>query len=101
VRAAGGGARSAIWRQWLADIFEADITLVNSSEGGAFGVALLAGVGTGVWTGTREACDATLRVTSRTSPTQEAALRRRYDETYALYRSLYPTLKESFHKLSA
>lgn len=101
VRAAGGGARNAHWRQWLADIFEADITLVNSSEGGAFGVALLAGVGTGVWAGTHEACDATLRVTSRTSPTQDASLRRRYDESYAMYRSLYPTLKESFHKLSA
>ncbi len=100
VRAAGGGARSPIWRQWLADIFEADITLVNSSEGGAFGVALLAGVGTGVWAGAREACDATLRVTSRTSPSQDASLRRRYDEAYAMYRSLYPTLKDSFHALS-
>jgi xylulokinase len=100
VRAAGGGARNANWRQWLADIFEADITLVNSSEGGAFGVALLAGVGTGVWGSTREACDATLRVTSRTSPTTDAAVRRRCDDAYAMYRSLYPTLKESFHRLS-
>lgn len=100
VRAAGGGARNPIWRQWLADIFDADITLVNSSEGGAFGVALLAGVGTGVWGSVHEACDTTLRVTSRTAPTLDAAVRRRYDDTYLMYRSLYPALKGSFHALS-
>jgi hypothetical protein len=41
-----------------------------------------------------------LRVTARTSPTQDASLRRRYDDAYALYRSLYPTLKGTFHALS-
>jgi xylulokinase len=100
VRAAGGGARSPIWRQWLADIFDAEITLINSSEGGAMGVALLAGVGTGVWRTTREACNAVLRVTSRTEPTKDAGTRRAYDEAYAQFRALYPTLKESFHALS-
>lgn len=100
VRAAGGGARSPIWRQWLADIFDAEITLVNSSEGGAFGVALLAGVGAGVWKDTREACSATLRVTSRTAPTKDPAVRRAYDQAYAQFRALYPALKDSFHALS-
>lgn len=100
VRAAGGGARSSIWRQWLADIFNAEITLINSSEGGAFGVALLAGVGTGVWKDTREACAATLRITSRTEPTTDSAVRQKYDDAYAVFRSLYPTLKDTFHKLA-
>jgi xylulokinase len=100
VRAAGGGARSPIWRQWLADIFDAEITLINSSEGGAFGVALLAGVGTGVWASTREACESTLRVTNRTSPTKDASVRRAYDDSYAVFRSLYPTLRNTFHRLS-
>jgi xylulokinase len=96
VRVAGGGAKSAIWRQWLADIFDAEITLVNSSEGGAFGVALLAGVGTGVWASTPEACDATLRVTLRTAPTQDAAVRRAYDAAYARFRACYPALRDVF-----
>jgi len=100
VRVAGGGAKSDIWRQWLADIFDAEITLINSSEGGAFGVALLAGVGTGVWKNTKEACAATLRVTSRTAPTKDAAIRRGYDEAYAEFRALYPALKSHFHTLS-
>jgi xylulokinase len=100
VRVAGGGARNPIWRQWLADIFDAEITLVNSSEGGAFGVALLAGVGAGVWQDTHEACNATLRVTSRTTPTTDPSVRRTYDQAYAHFRALYPTLRDSFHALS-
>ena len=100
VRAAGGGAKSKIWRQWLADIFDAEITLINSSEGGALGVALLAGVGTGVWKTTREACGAVLRVTSRTEPTKDVGVRRGYDEAYAQFKALYPALKNSFHALS-
>ena len=100
VRAAGGGANSKIWRQWLADIFDAEITLINSSEGGALGVALLAGVGTGVWQTAREACGAVLRVTSRTEPTKNVEVRRAYDEAYAQFKALYPALKNSFHALS-
>jgi xylulokinase len=101
VRAVGGGARSAVWRQILADVFDAEITLINSSEGGAFGVALLAGVGTGVWASTREACDATLKVTTRVAPTKDASVRRQYAEMYARYRELYPALKDTFARLAA
>jgi len=100
VRAAGGGARSAVWRQMLADIFEADIALVNSTEGGAFGVALLAGVGAGLWKDAREACNAVIRVTSRTTPSQDPAVRARYAEAYARYREAYPALSALFHRLS-
>ncbi len=100
VRAVGGGARSAVWRQILADVFDAEITLINSSEGGAFGVALLAGVGAGVWSTTREACDATLKVTTRVEPTKDATVRARYAETYALYREMYPALAPIFSKLN-
>ncbi len=101
VRAAGGGARSAIWRQMLADIFQADITLVNSTEGGAFGVALLAGVGTGLWRDVREACDAVIRVTARTSPSDDPAVRQQYDEAYARFRELYPALKSAFARAAS
>jgi xylulokinase len=100
VRAVGGGARSAVWRQILADVFETEITLINSSEGGAFGVALLAGVGIGRWASAREACDATLKVTTRVQPSKDAGVRRRYADMYARYRELYPALKDSFAKLS-
>ncbi|HEY3341314.1 MAG TPA: xylulokinase, partial [Anaerolineae bacterium] len=99
VLAIGGGARSAIWRQILADVFQTEITLINSSEGGAFGVALLAGVGVGVWANARQACDATLKVTTRVEPTKDAGVRRQYAEAYARYRELYPALAGVFAKL--
>ena len=100
VRVAGGGARSKVWRQWLADIFDAEITLINSSEGGAYGVALLAGVGTGFWRDVNQACEATLRVTEHIAPTKDAAVRRGYDAAYAQFRAAYPALKASFHALA-
>ena len=100
VRVAGGGARSAIWRQILADAFASDIALMNSSEGGALGVALLAGVGIGQWRNTAEACDATLRVSNRVSPATDSAVRDAYAVAYERYRGLYPTLKSTFASLA-
>jgi xylulokinase len=49
VRASGGGARSAFWRQILADVFDTAMATVNVTEGAAYGAALLAGVGAGVY----------------------------------------------------
>jgi xylulokinase len=99
IRVAGGGAKSAIWRQMLADIFECEITLINSTEGGAFGVALLSGVGVGVWKDAREACDATLRVTNRVSPSKNTFTREAYKKSYEVYRTLYPILKSTFGRM--
>ncbi len=49
VRASGGGARSDFWRHLQADVYKQPIVLTNAAEGPAYRVALLAGVGTGVW----------------------------------------------------
>jgi xylulokinase len=98
VRVSGGGARSMLWRQILADVFNAELVTVNTTEGAAFGAALLAGVGTGVWRSVDEACTATVRQTGSTSPTSSGAAR--YDQGYAVYRQLYPSLAEVSHQLS-
>jgi xylulokinase len=90
IRASGGGARSAVWRQVQADVFGREVVTVNASEGPAFGAALLAGVGVGVWRSVPEACDACIAVTTRVSP--DAAARAAYDRGYATYRALYPRL---------
>jgi xylulokinase len=94
VRASGGGAASALWRQIMADIFHTEITTLNIAQGPAYGVALLAGVGSGVWGSVPEACRATLRVVDRLAPDpQRAAL---YDRYYQIYRALYPALKDIY-----
>ncbi|KLU61891.1 xylulose kinase [Peptococcaceae bacterium CEB3] len=99
VRVSGGGARSALWRQIVADIFQAPVTVVNSSEGPAFGAALLAGTGVGVYASVEEACRKTIRVESRQEPDPSAA--EAYEKGYALYRSLYPLLRETMHGLTS
>jgi xylulokinase len=98
VRASGGGARSPLWRQIQADIIGRVHVTINVDEGPAFGVALLAGVGTGVWKDVAEACRATIRVVDRSAP--DAANRKVYDALYPVYRSLYAALKQPFAEVA-
>ncbi len=99
VRASGGGTKGALWRQILASVLEAELVTVNTSEGAAFGAALLAGVGAGAWPDVPTACDKTIRITGRTHPVGEQV--GLYRRAYPLYRKLYPELKASFAELSA
>jgi len=98
VRASGGGGKSPLWRQMQADIFNTDIYTINSSEGPALGVALLAGVGTGVYKSVPEACEATIKVMTKQSP--NSANVGVYNEYYKLYRKLYHSLKDDYKTLS-
>src|SRR5690606_37271460 len=66
IRVSGGGARSEFWRQLQADIYGQDVVTINAEEGPAYGVALLAAVGTGYFTNVEEACSATISVVSKT-----------------------------------
>ncbi|HWE96957.1 MAG TPA: xylulokinase [Tepidisphaeraceae bacterium] len=99
VRASGGGARSAFWRQLQADIYKLPLVLTNASEGPAYGVALLAGVGTGVWSGVEQACKASIKQTAKISPNKKAAAL--YDCHYRTYNKLYFDLKERFQEIAA
>jgi xylulokinase len=91
VRASGGGARSAFWRQLLADIFGKRVVTLASQEGSAYGAAILALVGTGAYSSVPEACRAVIREVDSVLPRpHESQLYRRGHE---VYRTLYPTLK--------
>jgi xylulokinase len=98
VRASGGGTQSALWRQIMASVLGTELVTVNTSEGAAFGAALLAGVGAGVWKDVPEACEATVKTTSTTKPDPEQM--DVYTKGYRLYRRLYPALKETFEKIA-
>lgn len=98
VRTTGGGARSAVWRQIQADVFGAEVATINAAEGPAFGAALLAGVGTGVYPDVETAADDIVRVVSKTEP--DTRMTERYEEYYQVFRSLYPALKPSFDRLT-
>ena len=97
VRVSGGGARSALWRQILADVFDTELVTVNTTEGAAYGAALLAGVGAGFWRDVDSACDSAIRVSGETPPIEaQASIYRRM---YPLYRKLYPALRSGFEAL--
>jgi len=99
VRASGGGAKSAFWRQLQADIYKQTIVLTNSSEGPAYGVALLAGVGTGCFKSVEEACKSAIKETVKVKPVKKASAL--YDKHYPIYRKLYGDLKQRFGEMAA
>lgn len=99
VRISGGGAKSNVWRQILADVLGTEMVTVNTTEGAAYGAALLAGVAAGVWPNIDTACAETIRVGDRILP--DATNASRYAELYRQYQSLYPTLRPVSHALSA
>ena len=98
VRAGGGGARSEFWQQLQADIYKQPVVLTNASEGPAYGVALLAGVGTGAWKSIEEACKATIKQTKKVAPNKKNAAY--YDRYYGVYHKLYGDLRERFPEMA-
>jgi xylulokinase len=97
VRASGGGTKGALWRQILASVLEADLVTVNTSEGAAYGAALLAAVGAKVWRDVPSACAKAVKITGTTRP--DPAQVDAYRQAYPLYRELYPALKPSFQRM--
>jgi xylulokinase len=97
VRASGGGTKGALWRQILASVLEAELVTVNTTEGAAYGAALLAGVGSGAWSDVPGACKAAVKITGSTKP--DPSQTDAYRKAYPLYQQLYPALKPSFDKI--
>lgn len=94
IRASGGGVKSALWRHILASVLNAELITVNTAEGGAYGAALLAGVGAGAWKDVVSACRNCIKATGSTQP--DAALVETYQKAYPAYQDLYPQLKAFF-----
>ena len=96
--ACGGGGTSPLWRQMLADTYNCPVKTVKSKEGPALGVAILAGVGAGLYPSVQEACDAMIQLNPAQEPIPENVPR--YEAFYQVYRSLYPAMKDRFKALA-
>lgn len=94
IRATGGGIRSGLWRQILADVLGAAIVTTSNAEGAAQGAATLAAVGAGWFDTVQDACRALVRIGEPTVPSEAAGA---YPHGYARYRELYPALAATFH----
>lgn len=99
IRASGGGSRSPFWRQIQADVFGRPVVTINSEEGPAYGVALLAAVGAGAFRNIQQACAATIRVVKETSTDRQA--KECYDREFPVYQQLYCSLKADFKRIAA
>jgi len=97
VRVSGGGAKSHLWQQILADSLGVELVTVNTTEGAAFGAALLAGVGAGFYSSVPEACQQMISLTGSTQPSVDQDA---YQDSYPQYRALYPALVDQFRKIA-
>jgi xylulokinase len=93
IRASGGGIRSPLWRQILADVMNTEIATVTTTEGAAYGAAILAAVGAGWHSDVAAATDSWVSVDRVTAPGPDAE---RYVEHHRRFRELYPTLQPWF-----
>jgi xylulokinase len=99
IRASGGGSRSPFWRQIQADIYGKEVVTLRESEGSAFGAALLAGVGSGIYSSVGESAREALQFQECLAPMQEKV--GLYNRQYEVYRQLYPAVKKLMHALAA
>lgn len=98
IRTSGGGALIDLWRQIHADVFNSEvITVSGSAEGGAYGAALVAGAGVGVWGSVEEAVQV-VRTETRNDPIAENF--EIYNKLFPIYCELYGALKNSFDKIA-
>jgi xylulokinase len=93
VRITGGGGKNPLWRQILADVLAVELVTVNTTEGAAYGAAVLAATGGGVYPDVPAACADVIKLTGSTTPGPASTV---YEELYPLYRELYPALCSSF-----
>jgi xylulokinase len=90
IRLGGGGARSPLWRQIQADIYGREVAILEAEEGAAYGAAILAGVGAGVWSSVDAACSDVVRVAQHVAP--QPAVVKQMNASYAAYRRIYPAI---------
>jgi xylulokinase len=94
----GGMANSPVWRMLMAEILGIPLYTINTTEGAAFGAAILAAVGAGAWPDVQTACANMVRKVEEFTP--DTAGMAEYERLYATYRGLYSVLRETNHMLA-
>jgi xylulokinase len=99
IRLSGGGSQNFTWREIQADIYGKEVATLRTSEGSAFGAALLAGVGAGIYSSVQDAARQAVQVREGMSP--RPANVAVYNQFYQVYRNLYPAVKGLAHELAS
>lgn len=93
----GGGAKSPLWRQMIANVLNIKIDRIESEEGPGYGGAILAAVGCGEYSSVEEAAQKLVKIIDTIEP--DAQLAAKYEEKYRKFSKIYPALKEIFPQL--
>lgn len=99
--ACGGGATNAVQRQMMADMYGCDVNTVTATEGPALGVAILAGVGAGLYSSVEEACSKMIHKDPEKECKPNPDNTKEYDKFHQIYKKLYTSLKESYQEIAA
>ena len=94
----GGGGKSKLWCKMLADVYGIPVTTIESDEGPALGVAILAMVGAGLYPTVKEACDTIVKAKETVLPDEKNTVR--YAKFYDIYKGLYTQLKNDYKALA-
>jgi xylulokinase len=97
IRLTGGGAKSKFWKQLQANIYRSEVATVNSTEGPAFGAAIMGGVGAKIYKSIEEATENIIKVVERIEPDKDES--EKYEHYYKIFQSLYPKLKNSYSEI--
>ena len=93
----GGGAKSRLWKQMLADLYSCPVNTLQTDEGPALGAAILAGTGCGVFSSVEEGCGQIIRRKDVQEP--NTSRQKAYAPYYRLYRKIYRDLLDDFDVL--
>jgi len=93
----GGGAKSAAWREIIANVLGVEVEVLENEEGPALGGAVLAAVAAGEFEDVGAGAKRVIKVVQSVKPNPDTV--KKYDEKYRIYRSLYPALKQSFQNM--
>ncbi|HHX54885.1 MAG TPA: xylulokinase [Clostridiales bacterium] len=99
IRINGGGAKSQLWCEIIANIFNVEVNKINSEEGPAFGAAILAAVGCNQYSSVEEATSKLIQITHTIK--QDKNIVEKYNKKYEVFHDLYPTLKPMFDRIKS
>lgn len=98
IRLTGGGAKSPLWRQIQADILNQQVNTINVDEGPAFGAAIIAGVGAGLYKSFAEASASLIKLKDTIDPLPENV--KKLEDVYRIFKKLYIDLKDRMSEIS-
>ena len=93
----GGGAKSKLWREILANVLDIELSIPVSEQGPGYGSAMLAMVGAGAFENVKQATDKFFEIKETVKPDKDITAL--YAERYEKYSKIYPAIKKLYKEI--